>query len=100
EGDPPNSANLALIFGSASAAFISVFRLVNDVRRCVPRCSEAVPVSRPFWPRPRQRNGTSTRRRVLQRDSKLSGGRTEESHHGIAGRGLRDSGGPRNRACT
>src|ERR671931_263650 len=48
--------------------------------------------SRPFWPRPRQRNGTSTRRRVLQSDSKLSGGRPEESHHGIAGRGLRDSG--------
>jgi hypothetical protein len=56
--------------------------------------------SRPFRPRPRQRNGTSTRRSVLQRNSKLSGGRTEESHHGIAGRGLRDCGGPRNRACT
>jgi hypothetical protein len=26
-GVPPNSANLALIFGSASAAFISVFSL-------------------------------------------------------------------------
>jgi hypothetical protein len=32
-----------------------------------------------------------TRRPVLERDSKLSGGRTEESHHGIAERGLRQS---------
>jgi hypothetical protein len=56
--------------------------------------------SQPFWPWARQRNATSTRRRVLQTQSKLRRACTEESHHGIAGRGLRDRGGPRNRACT
>src|SRR5690349_22768551 len=78
---------------------------ISRKRRPKPLLSDHVTItswnrSQPFWPWARQRNASSTRRRVLQRESKLRRACTEESHHGITGRGLRDGGGPGNRACT